>query len=564
MSGGAWWERLPDRFLAEHAALRQLEKDGIIQGVRWARDDEGRLAVHGGLRLARGTQGFVLTFPADYPDDCPWVEPSPPARLSTHQFGTAALCLEVGPDNWHAQLCSADIVLSAVKLLELEAAAPEEIPSRHVVSIAERARNTDEWVFLEPLEFDAGLADLPAAGVFLMTMGLRGRGVQVWPVELPVGKAVPGVPPGVRGMRKQEAIFVRLRSDAPPKLPNTRGEFSGFLSAYALGPSSFGDETDVVLLLRDDGTHQAVAVFAKHAFPLVSVPASIEGAAARSPSPPGDPHVTIVGVGSLGSKIAVSLARAGIRRFLVLDPDLLLGHNVCRHEGTMLDVGRSKVGVVKDRIVEVANADVDVTALTFGVSRAESPAVSSILSIIFRGTALVVDATADPSAFNVIARTTSDGSVPMLSAEVFSGGFGGLITWSHPRATPCPRCVRRSLHTRLAELPDAPRDRSTAGYGAGDGSANVATDADVSFIAAGASSLALTLASGGLPEGPPLLLVGQRRGWVFERPFTSFGWEVLSDDVACERCWKVAVDPSPELLSEVERILSDADRSTST
>ena len=35
----------------------------------------------------------------------------------------------------------------------------------------------------------------------------------------------------------------------------------------------------------------------------------------------------------------------------------------------------------------------DLTALTFGVGRAESPAASSILSLIFRGTALVVDAT---------------------------------------------------------------------------------------------------------------------------------------------------------------------------
>ena len=43
-------------------------------------------------------------------------------------------------------------------------------------------------------------------------------------------------------------------------------------------------------------------------------------------------RVGIVGLGSLGSKIAVSLARSGLRRFLLVDDDVLLPENICRHE----------------------------------------------------------------------------------------------------------------------------------------------------------------------------------------------------------------------------------------
>ncbi|MEI2768746.1 MAG: ThiF family adenylyltransferase, partial [Nitrosomonas sp.] len=43
-------------------------------------------------------------------------------------------------------------------------------------------------------------------------------------------------------------------------------------------------------------------------------------------------RVGIVGLGSIGSKIAVSLARSGMRRFLLVDDDYLVPGNLVRHE----------------------------------------------------------------------------------------------------------------------------------------------------------------------------------------------------------------------------------------
>ncbi len=48
----------------------------------------------------------------------------------------------------------------------------------------------------------------------------------------------------------------------------------------------------------------------------------------------GKEWVAIVGIGSVGSKIAVSLARSGVRNFVLVDDDILAPQNLVRHQLT--------------------------------------------------------------------------------------------------------------------------------------------------------------------------------------------------------------------------------------
>lgn len=66
-----------------------------------------------------------------------------------------------------------------------------------------------------------------------------------------------------------------------------------------------------------------------------------------------DAMVVMIGLGSLGSAVALGLARSGIRRFILIDPDELRLDNVCRHIGTLRDLGRPKVEIVRDAIVAI-------------------------------------------------------------------------------------------------------------------------------------------------------------------------------------------------------------------
>ncbi|MDR1925208.1 MAG: ThiF family adenylyltransferase [Planctomycetaceae bacterium] len=63
--------------------------------------------------------------------------------------------------------------------------------------------------------------------------------------------------------------------------------------------------------------------------------------------------VLVIGCGSVGSLIALELARAGVGRFLLIDDDILGYHNICRHQCGIADVGKYKTDAVKERILQI-------------------------------------------------------------------------------------------------------------------------------------------------------------------------------------------------------------------
>lgn len=59
---------------------------------------------------------------------------------------------------------------------------------------------------------------------------------------------------------------------------------------------------------------------------------------------------TVVGCGSLGSTMALALARAGVGTLHLFDYDTLSPANIARHQGDLRDLGRNKASVVSERI----------------------------------------------------------------------------------------------------------------------------------------------------------------------------------------------------------------------
>ena len=59
-----------------------------------------------------------------------------------------------------------------------------------------------------------------------------------------------------------------------------------------------------------------------------------------------DKRVVILGCGSVGSLVAIELAKAGVGSFLLCDADILEYHNLCRHQCGIEDVGDLKVNAL--------------------------------------------------------------------------------------------------------------------------------------------------------------------------------------------------------------------------
>jgi len=61
----------------------------------------------------------------------------------------------------------------------------------------------------------------------------------------------------------------------------------------------------------------------------------------------------ISGCGSVGSLVALELARAGVGFFILVDNDVMAYHNICRHQCGIKDVGKYKVNALKERILDI-------------------------------------------------------------------------------------------------------------------------------------------------------------------------------------------------------------------
>ena len=61
----------------------------------------------------------------------------------------------------------------------------------------------------------------------------------------------------------------------------------------------------------------------------------------------------LIGCGSVGSLVALELAKSGVGRFFLIDSDILGYHNLCRHQCGMYDVGRYKTEALRDRILQI-------------------------------------------------------------------------------------------------------------------------------------------------------------------------------------------------------------------
>ena len=243
-------------------------------------------------------------------------------------------------------------------------------------------------------------------------------------------------------------------------------------------------------------------------------------------------RVCIVGLGSVGSKVAVSLARSGVRRFLLVDDDYLSPGNIVRHELSWAYVGTHKAWAVRDALSLVA-AGVEVDTRTTRLAGQESAVTAAAALKDLSNCDLLIDATANPEVFLLLAALSKRNGAPLCWGEIFAGGYGGMIARARPGRDPNPLAIRNAYHAYLATLPDAPF-KNAAGYDGNEEQPLVAYDSDVGFVATALTRLAIDTALSRDPSDFPhsVYLLGMRREWIFEAPFDTHpvdvqgrGWE---------------------------------------
>ncbi len=547
-----WFLIDPERLKLERTGIADLLRTANwLVGAEWRLDGKG-LCIDAVISAHGYEYEVRLSFPTLYPDAPLDVRPQKmQSRISTHQYGGAdgALCLEWGPDNWHRDVTAVQMLDSAHRLFETENPLgenrpniPVAAPSRHKLTVGQELRG--KWMrWYLGKKLTEYLACQPGHSVGTIKFSLRTM-AESWVClvheAMPFGGSawsddqLPTTLPGTGELKS--GIWFKTGLDGrtighPKKLADLRDLLVGmeevkFLVTDGTSPvDGFGRLISAILIVDEAGELHLFIVFPDEDLLVCSrVLSEDEPVQTRSPewNELNCKTIGIVGLGSAGSKIAISLARMGCRAFYLVDHDLLLPENLQRHALDWQGVLQHKVDAMKVAIDLVApGTQIEVSRLHI-TGQESSASVSGAMSRLASCDA-IIDATANTRVFNLLAAVARTARRPMIWMEVFGGGIGGLIARSRPVTDPTPQDMRGAYLQYCTDNPVPALDPVHGNYAieTEEGEVLVASDADIAIIAHHAARLVPDCFT--LPDHSifpySMYLIGLAKAWVFEAPF---------------------------------------------
>jgi hypothetical protein len=171
-------------------------------------------------------------------------------------------------------------------------------------------------------------------------------------------------------------------------------------------------------------------------------------------------HLVIVGVGSVGSAIAVMAARAGVGKFTLIDNDDIDPANLDRHMCDLSHLFRSKVFAVAELIGEI-NPEADVMPIVEDFRNVDRIGIALDSR---DGQTLLVAATDSFECQSLVNQLSLEENLPSIYINCWGEAAMGEILYVVPRRTPCFECYagfRR--HTEALSLND-PRKYSNLDF----------------------------------------------------------------------------------------------------
>jgi sulfur-carrier protein adenylyltransferase/sulfurtransferase len=535
-----WWIKDPDRLKHEVCAVDTLREQAPWLSVAAPRVSKDlSFAIDFDIVVASESLPFRLQYPTFFPETPPSVTPRDGRQLSDHQYGVGGeLCLEFRPDNWDPSVTGSMLIESTHRLLSIERPTPDEraiVPSAHSISLGQDLRPWNFRFLLTraAMEYIAGLPigscnDATITDMMVPQEKFTAYIKALGPALAPDWRETQ-IPD--RGGVDTQGVLIRVASLVDFPISPEQELLDGLIVS-GRRPDAAPLNTNIdkcrFTIIADARTATMFYSFPKegggwNVFPYHSVDLTkdVEERLPATYSVLTKKKVGVVGCGALGSKIAASLARSGVRAFVLIDDDIFKPGNLVRHDLDAGSLGAHKAEALAARL-EAITAGVVVSARRVLLGGQEpSGGTASVLDELATCD-LLIDATADPQAFNFVASVATNRLRPMVCAEVYAGGIGGYVGRLRPGFEPPPHSARRQYLAwcRDQGVPWLGQDRE---YGARGIAADtlVADDSDVSVIAAHATRIAVDLLVRPDDTAFPhsAYVIGLAQEWIFTEPF---------------------------------------------
>jgi hypothetical protein len=530
-----WFHRFDDRLELEKQAVVSLVAEGLVKRADWHVDEqEGTVSADVDFEAGGRLREARLVYPFVYPYVPLQVRPRHDGeRWSGHQWPTGELCLEIRADNWHPDFTARDMLLSACRLLDTEA---------EVDDAGKPLRVSVDHQFTEGQLLAGDILRLVISHDMIKEVRRRGAGAHLldimtaefdtsWVLTAVAlagcsdygGWIDAGVPPQPNSNTNRIGRIAVLE-EGDPRHQALTDQNCPPAQIWAQFSSIPFDGNGLVVGLLDDRV-LAKRLLSDKAYDVVEVPMdNQQRSPARNDALAGK-RIAIVGCGSMGSKVAASLARCGISSFFLVDGDVMKTGNLVRNDLDWSAVGAHKVdGVIKR--LRLIKPDVQVNSWIGRLGGQHS--TSNLISCLTKlgECDLIVECTGSGQSFSFAAAVATQEKVPMVWGRVFGGGYGGYVVRCRPGIEAPPLDVRHEIYTFMTDpsLPKPPDDSDTDyGSEADDQVTMIADDADVSVISAHLARMSLDVLRPPDESDYPYsaYLIGLRKEWIFQAPFAT-------------------------------------------
>lgn len=152
--------------------------------------------------------------------------------------------------------------------------------------------------------------------------------------------------------------------------------------------------------------------------------------------------------GSIG--FVLDMARSGVTNFILVDGDKFEPHNMSNQRVTYSDIGKSKVEVLREQILNI-NMDAEVTAICdFLDDTVTDEDFEELIGDQLHKNSKDILVCACTDRFEAQARLAALAmkyGTPFMAPQIYAGGVGAEVVFSCPGVTPsCPRCVLKSRY----------------------------------------------------------------------------------------------------------------------
>ena len=527
-----WWIDDHALLAREREAIAALQaRAEWLENVQWSFDDSVRIQILFDIRRENDHLNLKLTYHNTFPYSAPSVAPVDPSRLSGHQYSNGDLCLEIRPDNWREEFTGPDMIESAFNLLERERPGLDgsivPAPSAHNVPESINIRHSSCRFYLSEKQCTALTQEAPNLANASIILQWCGENVFVAHLRQLVHEEWSwrneGLPDALCRESSEFVAAVVKSSKSSRELSTVKRAQQ--LIDYIGDIADHGEDVSSYIVVPSDGNPTLLRKFAGIddliVYRTVQTPKEAMRRTGEIHSQLTGIRVGIVGLGSLGSKVAVSLARAGVGRFDLVDDDLLHPGNLERHDGDWRDIGLHKADLVKRRI-EMVSSKAHATARRVSIGAQVSTTEAANVNGALSECDVIVDATAKSPVFNHLTAIAMSANSSLVWGGVYAGGVGGFIARSRPGKDPAPLVVRLALNDFYDTVEVVPPMPFRNGYDAGsDDAVLVASDPAVSVVAAHLASFVTDCALRSEPSAydHPLYLIGLQRAWIFESAF---------------------------------------------